>query len=50
MNDRRTNQAENDALQSGAGQDAVSTGAQEDRDVGRDGELASAPVTPANPD
>jgi hypothetical protein len=66
MSDRHTNKTENDALQSGAGddtgrgqderefgaggQDAVSTGAREDRDVERDGKLPSAGVTPANPD
>lgn len=59
MSDRRSNKAENDALQSSqhdpgrgqnerefgaGGQDAVSTGAQENRDVNRDGKLDSAGV------
>lgn len=66
MSKNHSGKAENDALQSGAGddtgrgqderefgaggQDAQSTGAAEDRDVGRDGKLPSAGVTPANPD
>ena len=59
MSDRQSNKAENDALQSSeydpgrgqdarefgaGGQDAVSTGAEEDRDVNRDGKLDSAGV------
>jgi hypothetical protein len=66
MSKQHDNKAENDALQSGAGddasrgqderefgaggQEAQSTGAQEQRDVDRDGKLASAGVTPSNPD
>ena len=62
MSRQHGNKAENDALQSGAGddagrgqderefgaggQDVQSTGAAEDRDVERDGKLASAGVSP----
>ena len=66
MSKQHDNKLDNDALQSGAGDDAArgqderefgaggqvvqSTGAEEQRDVNRDGKLGSAGMTPANPD